>query len=203
MEPPALLHSLILRLFPFPPLAYTLAMQPTLQVPVLETERLLLRGHCLDDFPHSAAMWADPAVTRYIREKPFTREETWSRFLRYLGHWALLGYGYWLIVEKSTGSFAGEIGFADYHRDIEPSLDGMPECGWALTAQMHGKGYATEALRAILAWGDHHFRGTRTACIIAPENRASLQLAAKCGYREMENTSYHDHPVTIFARDPQ
>jgi len=54
-------------------------------VPVLETERLKLRGHRLDDFPACATMWADPAVTRHIGGKPLSTEESWTKFLRYFG----------------------------------------------------------------------------------------------------------------------
>src|ERR1700729_2426842 len=90
---------------------------PALEVPILETERLILRAHGIDDFVHSAAMWADPEVTRYIGGKPLSEEETWARLLRYVGHWSLLGFGYWVVEEKATGNFAGEIGFADYKRD--------------------------------------------------------------------------------------
>src|ERR1700689_3125008 len=117
-------------------------------VPVLETERLTLRGHRLDDFPASAAMWADPIVTRHFG-KSFTEEEAWTRFLRYVGHWALLGFGYWVVEEKATGIFAGEIGFADYKRNVEPSLKDVPEIGWVLATQAQGRGYATEAARAV------------------------------------------------------
>ena len=82
-------------------------------VPLLETERLRLRGHRLEDLSDSAAMWADPRVTQYIRPRPFTAEESWARLLRYIGHWALLGFGYWVIEEKATGKFIGECGFAN------------------------------------------------------------------------------------------
>jgi len=44
------------------------------EVPTLETERLKLRAHRLEDFVHCAAMWADPEVTRYIGGKPYTEE---------------------------------------------------------------------------------------------------------------------------------
>jgi len=171
-------------------------------VPVLETERLRLRGHCIDDFLHSAAMWADPAVVRYIGDQPLTEEESWTKFLRYVGHWSLLGFGYWVVEEKATGHFAGEIGFADYKRDLQPSLKGVPEIGWVLASQAHGKGYATEAVRAITAWGDVRFGPARTACIIAPENAASIRVAIKCGYREFQRTSYHGKPVLMFDREP-
>jgi len=51
-------------------------------VPPLETARLRLRGHRVEDFAACAAMWADPVVTRYIGGRPFTAEEVWTRLLR-------------------------------------------------------------------------------------------------------------------------
>src|ERR1700677_4794886 len=94
----------------------------SLAIPSIDTERLLLRGLRMEDFANSAAMWSDPKVTQHILERPLTEEESWARFLRYAGHWAMLGFGYWMIVEKQTGKFVGEAGFADYKRQIEPSL---------------------------------------------------------------------------------
>jgi RimJ/RimL family protein N-acetyltransferase len=169
-------------------------------VPVLETARLQLRGHRLDDFTACAAMWADPAVTRHIGGKPFSREESWARLLRYAGHWALLGFGYWVVEEKDTGRFAGEIGFADHKRNLEPSLDGFPEIGWALAPHAHGRGYATEAVGAVITWGDAHFGPSQTACLIHPENLASIRVAEKCGYREWQRTTYKGQPATVFLR---
>ncbi len=170
------------------------------EVPVLETERLRLRGHRPDDFASSAAMWADPVVTRYIGGKPLSPEEAWSKFLRYAGLWSLLGYGYWAVEERASGEFAGELGFADLKRDIEPSLGDTPELGWALVSRLRGKGYATEGVRAALAWGDQHFGAARTACIIHPDNLASIRVATKCGYREYHRTLYKEHEVVLLAR---
>ena len=78
-------------------------------IPVLETERLRLRGHTLADFEPLAAMWADPAVVRFISGKPASREESWARLARYLGHWALLGYGFWAIEEKARGALLARL----------------------------------------------------------------------------------------------
>ena len=69
-------------------------------VPVLTTARLVMRGHRPSDLDASAAMWGDDAVGRHIGGKPSTREESWSRLLRYAGLWALLGFGYWLVEER-------------------------------------------------------------------------------------------------------
>jgi RimJ/RimL family protein N-acetyltransferase len=175
--------------------------QPKVVVPTIETERLRLRGHDLNDFIHCAAMWGDSTVTRHIGGKPYTEEESWARFLRYFGHWWLLGFGYWVAEDKATGNFVGEVGFADYKRSLEPSLKGMPEIGWVLASQAHGRGFATEAVRAVVAWGDGHFPFPQTACIIAPENLASIRVAVKCGYHESQPATYKGHPTKLFIRD--
>ena len=169
-------------------------------VPVLETERLRLRGHRLDDFAACAAMWADPVVTRHIGGTVFSGEESWTRLLRYAGHWALLGFGYWAVEEKLTGRFVGETGFADCKRDIEPPLGETPEIGWAFTSPSHGRGYATEAVRAAVAWGDKHFRPSPTTCIIDPANLPSIRVAEKCGYRKSRVTTYKGQTTIVFVR---
>jgi len=171
-----------------------------MQAPLLETGRLRLRGHRLEDFPACAAMWADPVVTRYIGGKPQTEEESWARLLRYAGHWTLLGFGYWVVEEKATGSFIGEIGFADYRRDLQPSMHGVPEIGWVFVSQAHGKGYATEAARAVIAWGDAHFESAHTTCLIDPENLASIHIAEQCGYRQSHRAIYKGHTTMVFVR---
>jgi RimJ/RimL family protein N-acetyltransferase len=170
------------------------------QAPALETERLKLRAHQVGDFTALAAMWADPVVTRHIGGKPATSEESWTRLLRYAGHWALLGFGYWALEEKATGLYAGETGFADYKRILESPLINAPEIGWVIAPAFHGKGYATEAVRAVVAWGDAHFGPVQTTCLIDPENRASIRVAEKCGYRELQPAVYKDKPSLIFVR---
>ena len=169
---------------------------------ILTTTHLTLRPHTRDDFLDSFAMWSDPEVVRYIGGKPFTREEVWARLLRYAGHWALLDYGYWVVRETGSGRFVGEVGFADFQREIEPSLTGTPEMGWALSPAMHGKGYATQAVRAALEWADEKWPGAATACIVAPENEPSLRVAHKAGYREQLRTTYKGQPTIMFKREP-
>jgi RimJ/RimL family protein N-acetyltransferase len=83
--------------------------------------------------------------------------------------------------EKASGRFVGDLGFADFHRVTEPTIFGVPEAGWVLAAWAHGKGYATEALTAGLAWLDSQPH-PRSVCIIDPENTASVRVASKIGY---------------------
>jgi RimJ/RimL family protein N-acetyltransferase len=169
------------------------------RIPIIETERLTMRGHRLDDFAECAAMWADADVTRYIGGKPLSAEEVRAKILRYVGHWSLMGFGYWVIEEKVSGRFVGEVGFADFKR-IEASFDREPEIGWALAAWAQGIGLATEAVGAAVAWGERHFGTARTVCLIHRDNVASIRLATKCGYREFGRTTYKDQPTMLFRR---
>jgi RimJ/RimL family protein N-acetyltransferase len=181
-------------------------MQPAVlravEVPVIQTERLRLRAYRKEDFPASAQMWSDAVVTRYISGKPLTSEETWTKMLRNAGMWLVLGYGFWVLEERVTGEFVGELGFADFQRTIEPSIDGMPEVGWVLAQHAHGKGYATEATRAALDWGDQYFGATRMVCLIQPGNDASFRVADKLGFREWTRTKYKEHEVVVLTREP-
>lgn len=167
---------------------------------MIETPRLRLRPHRAEDHAACAAMWADPAVTRFIGGQPSTSTQSWQRLLAYVGHWSLAGFGYWAIEERSGGAFVGELGFADCWRELEPSISGAPEAGWALAPRMHGRGYATEALRAAHAWGDANLAAERTVCLIAPGNEPSLRLAARFGYRELARTTYRGEATILYER---
>lgn len=168
-------------------------------VPVLETDRLRLRAHRLDDYPAFAAMWADPVVHRHLSAKPSTPEESWLRLVRYPGMWCFLGYGFWAVEEKASGRCIGDIGYADFKRGI-PVLEGSPEMGWVFASEAHGKGYASEALAAALVWGQAHFGEHRSACIISPENTASIRVATKAGFVLVEEVVYRDEPNLLFIR---
>jgi RimJ/RimL family protein N-acetyltransferase len=172
-----------------------------MKVPRLETERLVLRAHGVEDFPDCAALWSDPLVIRFIGAVPLTPEDVWKRLLQYAGHWLLLGFGYWVVEEKVTGNFLGEVGFADLKRAIEPPLGNSPEAGWVFASSGHGKGFALEAVQAIHVWGANHFQTPNSACLIHPENESSLRLAAKMGYRESARSVYKGQPAIILFRN--
>jgi RimJ/RimL family protein N-acetyltransferase len=170
--------------------------------PVVETDRLRLRAHTAEDYEASAAMWAEAEVTRFIGGRPFTSEEAWMRVLRAAGHWVLNGYGFWVVEERATGKFLGEAGFMDFKRAIEPPVVDMPEAGWAFAREAHGHGYATETVRALVAWGDAHFGARKTVCLIDEGHAASIRVATKCGYKEWRRVTYHGQQEILFWREP-
>lgn len=168
--------------------------------PVLDTPRLILRPHALADFEAYCALWSDPDVVCFITGTPFSREASWSRFLRHPGHWHHAGFGYLVIEERETGRFIGEAGFHDMRREMTPSIEGTLEAGWALTPSAQGRGYALEAMQALMGWAEQAFPGRRMTCIIDPANQPSLRIAARLGFSEVCVTSYHGSTVILFDR---
>ena len=171
-----------------------------MNIPVIETARLRLRGHYAADLGKSTAMWQLPAFYQHLTGCPLSEEDVWTKMLRHMGLWAICGYGFWAVEEKATSHYIGAVGFGAWQRAIEPALKGWPEIGWVLAPHTHGQGYATEAGRAALAWGDAHFDQPRTVCLIDPDNRPSLRLAAKFGYQEFSRSLYKGHEVVLLER---
>lgn len=172
-----------------------------MKIPVIETDRLRLRAHRLEDFNACKMLWADREVVRYISGETRPVEETWSRFLRYRGHWEMLGFGYWVLEELKTGAFLGEVGFANYKRDMQPSLNDCPESGWVLNSAAQGQGYGREAVKGILAWADRHLAADTTVCIIDPEHKASIKLALSCGYILLGSAKYKNGVTEVYERE--
>lgn len=151
--------------------------------PTLETARLTIRAMRLEDFEAYAAAWADPELTRFIGGTPRDRMTSWGKFLQGIGLWSLFGYGYWSFIERETGQFVGNGGLAQFERGVH-ALVGQAEAGWALIPAGWGKGYATEAMAAILAWADE--RGIPEArAIIDHDNLASIGVAEKLGFAKL------------------
>jgi RimJ/RimL family protein N-acetyltransferase len=170
-------------------------------VPVLLTPRLRLRGHVAADLDATAALWADERVVRSITGRPSSREEAWARLLRYAGLWTVLGFGYWLVEDRESGAFVGEVGLADFKRDLEPPLGDVLEAGWVIRPGAQGRGFATEAVLAALAWAARHLAGRRVVCMIAADNAASFRVAEKCGFVEVARTGYRGDPTVLLARE--
>lgn len=168
------------------------------QAPRLETERLILKQFTLDDFPALMASWSTPEMAKINGGENPAAEMVWARLLRYIGHWHALGYGYWAVFEKTTGHYAGSLGFQDAHRDITPELK-YPEAGWTLIPEVRGKGYASEALSAVLLWGDQTF-SSPVCCIIDEENIPSNYLAERFGFQFQGYVNYRGKRVRMLVR---
>ena len=173
-------------------------------IPVLDTPRLILRGHRIDDFEAMVAIWQDPEVMHHFHVTGLSREEIWGRFVRSFGMWAVSGYGFWAVEDKATGEYAGIAGIFDGKRELVPAVPAyMPEAGWVFARKFHGKGYATETMQAALHWADKALGRPAMFAIVAPANTASIRVAEKCGFKPWYDTIYHDHPTAVLQRAPK
>lgn len=163
---------------------------------LIRTARLDMAPHGLSDFTDQAALWADPAVVRYIGGVPSTAEDAWARLLRVAGSWSLLGYGMWAVRDRATGAYLGDVGFLQARRTGVEGFNGDPEIGWSLNTFAHGKGYASEAVAAALGWGAGRFK--RTVAMIHPENTASEAVAIRAGFQHFADATYKDAPAHLW-----
>jgi RimJ/RimL family protein N-acetyltransferase len=146
-------------------------------------------------------MLADPEAVRFVGGQIASREESWRKLLVGPGLWAVLGFGYWAVEEKETGTYLGQVGFADFKRDIEPAVEGIPEMGWMLAPRAQGRGIATEAVTGALAWADGGgLPGREIVAIIDAANLASIRVAEKAGFTVREDATYKDAPILLFRR---
>jgi len=115
-------------------------------IPTLETDRLILRAPTEDDFPVYAAFFAD-ADAAHFYGGPMRADQAWRQLALDLGHWQLRGYGRWAVEERASGTMVGGCGLW--------WADGWPrsELTWWLAPAARGKGYASEASRAAIAFG--------------------------------------------------
>lgn len=140
-------------------------------IPVLETERLVLRDPREADFPAMLAFNDSPRAQFIGGGSP--RQQVWRALLSNIGHWALRGYGFWS-VDTKAGEFIGRVGVI-YH-------DGWfePELAWHLYEGSEGKGYAQEAALAARDWAAARGMGPLTS-MIDPDNARSIALATRLG----------------------
>lgn len=167
---------------------------------MLETARLILRPFRADDVAAQAAIMGDPEVMRHIGGQPLAREDAWRKLLNGAGLWPLFGYGYWAVERRSDGTMIGQVGFADFKRDIVPSIEGLPEAGWLFASESFGQGYATEAMAAGLAWADAALAAPEIVAIIDAGNQGSIRVAEKCGFAEREEAAYKGEAILLFRR---
>lgn len=144
----------------------------------IETERLILRPPLAEDAEPILGMMADADVARFITidGKAQDRAMAWRGFATIIGHWQIRGYGFFSVLEKSTGAFVGRVG--PWMPEGWPAL----ECGWSIARPHWGKGYAPEAAIAAIRWTFERFPDLdRIISVIDPRNANSQAVAKKVG----------------------
>jgi RimJ/RimL family protein N-acetyltransferase len=135
-----------------------------------------MRGWRDEDFEPFAAIMADTAVARGLgKDAGMTPHEAWVDMSMMAGHWALKGFGHWVLESRDSGEFVGRAGL--YYPPDWPEV----EVGWTIARAHWGKGYAPEAGRAACAWAHDELGARHIVSLIHPANEQSIRVAKKLG----------------------
>lgn len=161
----------------------------------LETERLNLEPFQASHFDGLRAMESDPEIMRYISNGVVkTPEETWESIHRVTQRWEKYGFSWWAIREKTSGQIVGAACLQHL-----ANIDGAPlEIGWRLIADFHGKGFATEAAKAIIEFAVEHIGATYLVAVAIPENTASQRVMQRLGMSYKGIEQHYDVPCVVY-----
>lgn len=166
-------------------------------VPVIETERLVLRAPTLDDFQPLAEILTGPQGAGWGLTSD--REGAWHCFLQVTATWYLRGSGAWILVRKDTGQVIGVSQISPEPGDYEH------EIGWILAAEAEGQGFAAEAAAAVRDHGIKEMRLPSLVSYIAADNARSVALAQRLGavqdpppgWPHADTLVYRHHPKAV------
>ena len=168
-------------------------------IPVLETERLVLRRLTTDDATFILELLNDPAFRRYIGDKGVRNHADACRYIETgpLASYERHGFGLLRVELKDGGEPIGMCGLLK--RDYLPDVD----IGFALLPAYRSKGYTLEAASAVLAHARDTLGLERVLAITSPDNVASIGLLERLGFRfdRMARPAENEPEVKVFSRD--
>jgi RimJ/RimL family protein N-acetyltransferase len=156
---------------------------------ILTTERLRLRPWEESDFEAYAALNADPIVMEHF-PSPMTREQSDASARRLMAGMEAQGWGLWALEAIGGESFIGFTGLAV--PTFESWFTPCTEVGWRLARRAWGRGYATEAARAALAFGFRELGLPQIVSFTALSNQRSIAVMERLGMRRDRE---FDHPA--------
>ena len=163
-------------------------------LPELDTARLRLRQFRPDDLAaHRAAVDDDPAVTWAHVRLPLA--DSLRRWADRLDGWQRDGYGMWIAEVRDTGTVIGHCGLQRLEEGDEV------EVGYYLGRAAWGRGYATEAAAACVAFGFARCGLERIVAVVRPENTASRHVLRKVGLRHERDGQFYGVDASLFAID--
>lgn len=162
---------------------------------VLETERLLFRGHELEDLDPYCVIEADPEARRFVGGNPRAREAAEQKFRAVYLPPVKNRMGLCATVFKPEGRYIGYCGIYPRFRAAD-AIPGEGSLGFYLAREYWGEGLATEAGRAFIDFGFSELKLARIVATVEVGNDASLRVLQKLGFRSLrlekgESRSFH------------
>ena len=145
----------------------------------LKTKRLTLNHLCLDDVVDLHRMDTDLRVRHYIDGKASPLKKTKKYLSENIISYRENGYGRYAIRDADTNEFLGICGFLKESYGLDFGYRFLTSC-W-------GKGIATEAASTVLEKGISDNLREQVVGIVLPENKASINVVCKVGFKWQEN----------------
>ena len=162
---------------------------------VLETARLRLEPFHDSHYEGLRVMDNDAGVMRYINNGVIkTPEETWENIRRVQARWEKYGFSWWAIKEKASEAIVG----AACLQHLANVEDAPLEIGWRLVPDQHGKGYATEAAKAIIDFAQEQTGATYLVAVADPENIPSQRVMQRLGMSYKAIEQHYDVPCVVY-----
>jgi RimJ/RimL family protein N-acetyltransferase len=162
---------------------------------ILQTERLVLRRFTRGDIDALARWLADPIFMQYLGGVR-ARSGSEELFERLDAHWAEHDFGPLAVADRETGELIGRGGLA-FHR----SWPADPEAGWWIAPPWQGRGLATEAGAAAIAWGFGALGFDRLVSIALEANLPSRAVMAKLGFGLLQRVPSEWGELWVHALD--
>ena len=161
----------------------------------IETERLSLRELTEADAENVFRLNESPAIVRYVGEPTLKSAAEGLELLRtrLLPQYAGYGVGRLAVIVRADARFIGWCGLKFIPEDNEYDL------GYRYFERDWGQGYATEAARAVVAWGRQQLPGKRIVGKAMLGNVASIKILQKIGLRFEGNAQAHDGEVAVYV----
>src|SRR5579872_3457275 len=147
---------------------------------MIRTKRLGLRLFEKEDIDNFAALNEDPDVRQFFPDGTQNREQTELRMNDFFSYYKEKGLPCFVMFELETGEFVGRSGFG-------PIETGEIEVGYLLHKKFWGKGYASEALVALLEWAKQNIKADYIIAFTPIEHLASQRVMQKCGMEHYKN----------------
>ncbi|MDP5218200.1 GNAT family N-acetyltransferase [Ruegeria sp. 2205SS24-7] len=154
--------------------------------PIISTSRLTLRAPTPDDLGAYLAFYSAPNELSGGYRGRRDKDEVTTILKRNIEHWETKGFGIWLLRRVGEQEVLGACGLV--HPDDWP----RHELTWWLMPEARGKGYATEASRAVIAWAYDEQGWPAVETHMRDENLPARRLAARLGGRKIARDTFPD-----------
>lgn len=162
---------------------------------ILETKYLKVRESTVEDVEEFYRIYREPSITYYM-ENLFEEQEQEKAYMKnYIQQiYNFYGYGLWTVLLKETGRVIGRAGLS-----VREGY-ALPELGFVIEVAQQRKGYAYEVCAAILEYAKDELEFEGVQALVKAENRASVGLLIKLGFRYRRNVSENNTDYQLYEK---